>query len=117
MTDGRCPHALTVLGLIEYFLGLLLLQGVADNLPVHEIAGMEDGQSRNAIKRRGRQEIVIANGTHVRVAVIGIEDGIRVGAVATIRRPHLRVILSHCTRGAADERYGRKDLLHLTEVS
>ena len=90
IANGRCPYALAVLRLVEQLLRLLLLQGMTYNRPVHQVLGMEHGQSRNAVERRGCQVVVVAHRNGIRVTVVGIEHRIGIRAVAIVRTPHLR---------------------------
>ena len=84
-----------MLGLAEMFEELTVSlievpQGVVDDLPVHEILGMQDGQTRHALERRSRHIIILPTGTHtdIRVAIISVDHRVGIGAVAIIRAPH-----------------------------
>ena len=95
--DAGCPDASSMTGR-----GKMLLQqrvsiverakGMAHDLPVHQVARVEDGQAGHALERRGREVEVVTIGrdANVGVAVVGIDDGVGVGAVAVVGAPHLR---------------------------
>ena len=93
MTDSRCPDALAMLRKVEDFLGQLLLQGMTDDGPVHQVAGVQDGQAGNTVERRCREIVVIAYHTDIGVGVVGKEHGVGIGAVAIVGTPHLRLVL------------------------
>ena len=74
---------------------------------------MKNGQTRSGLKRRGRHVVVFARRPHadVGVAVVGINHGIGVGAVAIVGTPHLRLVLSAC-RQRDSSQYHQKSFLH-----
>ena len=96
MADGWSPHTLAVSGFVKYLLGFLFLQGMTDDGPIHQVLGVQDGQSGDAVERRGRQIIVLTNGTHVWVTVVGIKHRIGVRTVTIVRTPHLRRATGYC---------------------
>ena len=71
------------------------LQGMTHNLPVHQIPGVQDGQSGDTVKRRGRHIVILTAGTHadIRIGIIRVDHGIGIGAVAIVGRPHFRSVL------------------------
>ena len=95
IADAWCPNAVSMLGLVISLQRRQCLDGIVHNLPIHQILRMENGQAGNAIERGSRQIEVFARSSHahIRVAIVGIDDGIRKGAVAIVRAPHLRFVL------------------------
>ena len=97
ITDGGRPYAIAVLRLTaEVFEQLAvalieILQGIAYNLPVHQILGVQNRQSWGAMETGGRHIIILTAGTYadIRVAVVGIDHGVSISAVAIIRAPYL----------------------------
>ena len=118
VADRGCPDASTMLGRREVFqqLGIALVQVVQriiDDFPVDQVLGMQNGQAGRTLERRRRQIVVVARGAYadVRVAVVGINDGIGVGAVAIVGTPHLRFVLRmSCQR--ADSQQHKKQFFH-----
>ena len=51
VADAGSPDSLAVGRLVEYLFGFQLLEGIADDFPVHQVARMENGQSRDAVER------------------------------------------------------------------
>lgn len=93
VADRRCPYAFAVLRLAEERVGPLPVERMTDDLPVHEILGMKDGQSGNTVKTARRQIIVFADSDGVRITIVGKEHGIFIHAVAQVRIPDLGVVL------------------------
>ena len=73
-----------------------ILQGIAHNLPIHQVLRVEDGQSRRTMETRGRHIIILPAGAyaHVGVGVVSIDYRIGICPVAIIGTPHLRTVLS-----------------------
>ena len=93
VSDARSPDAIAVAWCVEHLAGLKFLHGISDDFPVYQIPGVEYGQSGDALEGTGSEVIVVAHHTHVGVAVIRIDDGVGVSAVAIVGRPHLRVVV------------------------
>ena len=89
VADGWSPNTLAMLRLVEEFLGFLFLQGIADDFPVYQILAMKDRQTGNAVERTCREIIIIAYSYHIRVAIVGINHGIGISAVAIVGIPNL----------------------------
>ncbi len=100
VADAGRPHAVAVLGAAGvHAVGQHAVEGMADDFPVDQVAGMEHRQSGRAAEGARREVIVVAHGHHVRVAVVGVDDGIGVGAVAVVGAPHLRAVLRRGAKG------------------
>ena len=91
VSDAWCPNAVSMLGLVVSLQGRQCLDGIVHYLPVHQILRVKNRQAGNAIERGSRQIEVLARSSHahIGVAIVGIDDGIRKGAVAIVRAPHL----------------------------
>ena len=73
---------------------------MADDFPVHQVGGVQNRQTGNAVKRRGCHVVILATGPHtdIWVGIIGIDHRVCVGTVAIIRRPHFRFVSRLGTR-------------------
>ena len=84
--DGRRPHAGTVGGGVE--VGVegrgVAREGVGDDRPMHEIAGVQDGQAGEAGEGRSGHIEVIAGPAHIGVGIVGEDDGVFVRTRAVI---------------------------------
>jgi hypothetical protein len=65
-------------------------KGIVDNLPVHQVLRVEDGEARHTLKRRSGHIIIFATGTHtdVWIRVVCINHRVRVGTIAIIWAPY-----------------------------
>ena len=97
----RCPHTIAVLGLTAEVCqqgGIALikvLQGITHNLPVHQIFRVEYRQSGGTVETRGRHIVILSAGPYadVGIRIVGINNGVGIGAVTIIGRPYLRLVL------------------------
>ena len=104
VADAGGPHAIAVLRLTakvaqQHLVACVeVLQRIAHYLPVHQVLGVQNGQSGCAVKARCRQVVVVAAGpyTHVGVGVVGINHGVGIGAITIVGAPYLRVVLCLC---------------------
>ena len=112
VADGRCPHAFPVLRLCEQRFRLQFGQGMADDFPVHQILGVQDGQSGNAVKGACREVVVLAHCTDIGVAVISIQYGVRVGSVSVVGTPRCRAMLRERNRGIQQHEERKKYSFH-----
>src|SRR5690554_240009 len=87
VTKGGCPYAIPVLGFGIMFKRVLTRQGMANQLPVYQVFGMQNGQTRRNIKAGGRHVKIVAHPYHIRVGVVGIQNRVYIGAVALVRNP------------------------------
>ena len=99
IADAGCPHAVAMRGFVKLFGWGETVERMPYNLPVDQILGMKDGQARNTVERTGCHVIVVAHHTHVGVAVVGVDYGVGVSAVAIVGTPHFRAILCVCRKG------------------
>ena len=78
VTDGGCPHAVSVLdGGME---GLVVVhERGAHFLPVHEVCRVQDGKAREAVEGGGRHVEVLPYAAYVGVRVVQVKNGIGVG--------------------------------------
>ena len=90
MANAGCPDTVAMLRQLAWE---LTLQGVADDGPVDEVAGVQHGQARHTLEGGSRQVVVVAHANDVGVAVVGIQHGVLIGAVAIVGTPHLRAVL------------------------
>jgi hypothetical protein len=79
---------------------------MAHDFPVHKVLGMKNGQPWNALERGSRQVIVFARCTytHVRIAIVGIDNRILICSITKIWTPHFRAILGMGQQG----KYGKQ---------
>ena len=103
MAYGGCPHAFAVLHGGEDLAGQLFLQRMTGDAPVDQVVGVEHGQSGDAVEGGGREVVVVAHSAHVGVAVVGVDDGVHVGAVAPVGVPDEGALLSPGCRRSQDE--------------
>lgn len=88
--DGGRPDAAAVLGKIEHAARVgVVFDRVVDDGPVHQVAGMEDRQPRRAVEAGRGEPEVLTVADHIRVGIVGAEDRVGVGPVATIGRPRV----------------------------
>src|SRR6185503_7725447 len=81
-----------VLRACKNVVGWQALQCVTDDLPVHEISGMENGKTGNAVEARGGEVKIVADANHVRIGIVSLDDRITVSAIAIVSRKN---VLSH----------------------
>ena len=84
--QGRGPHAIAMLRHTEAWYWVIL-ENVANDRPVHQILRMENWQARRTVETGGDQIKIIIVADHVRVGIIGKDDGVLVGPIAVIRHP------------------------------
>ena len=94
ITDSGCPDTLTVNLLMilqrELIIGeVKTVEAVAHVLPVHQVLGVQDNQSRHRMHRGACQVIVITHTDDIRVRKLIIKQRIRKCAVAIIGCPRL----------------------------
>ena len=115
ITNGRCPYVVAVLyllapvevGAFEFREnGIVVGQGMSDDLPVHQVGAMEDLQAREAGERRGGHVVVVAHTADVGVGIVGIDHRILVHAVLQIGVPGVRRSLGQCCCHAACNNQG-----------
>ena len=94
MADGWSPYAFAVLRRIEEICRLDLLQGIACILPVHQIPGMENRQSRSTSEAGSCHVEIFTNSANIRVGIISMQHRVYVGAVFLVGYPNLGYILS-----------------------
>ena len=63
------------------------IEGIADELPVHQIAGMQDRQARHGVHGGPGEVIVGTDADHVGIGELVVKQGIRIGPVAVVGRP------------------------------
>ena len=68
--------------------------GMADDSPVYQIFGVQDGKPRQAVEAGGRQIEVVSHTTGIRIGIVGIEHGILVSAVPLVGTPHFGYVVS-----------------------
>ena len=93
VANGRSPYTHAVSRSRKDRVRLQSLQGMAYQLPMHQITRVENGQTRQTVKGTRRKIIVIAHGDYVRITVIGIEHRIRKSSIPIVRVPYLRDII------------------------
>ena len=102
IADRRRPHPVAVTWCAKMLHHLFVAfiefgQRITDDFPVDQIFRVEDRQSWHTLER-GCCEVIVITGspdTHIRVAVVCIDDWVGVGAVAIVGTPHLRFVLRH----------------------
>ncbi len=75
--DGRRPDAAAVDG-VFHEVAVVVLDGVADEGPVDEVFGVEDGQAGETGEAAGGEVIVVADAADIRIGVVGEDNGIGV---------------------------------------
>ena len=90
--DGGRPGAVAVSRPVVDVERRLGGEGVSDQFPVHQVFGMEDRQARHGVEAGRGEVVVLADAEHVGVGVIGVQDGIAIGAVAVVGHPHLGAV-------------------------
>jgi hypothetical protein len=118
ITEGWGPYALAMLRLGEETVGSERLQGMADNLPVHQVSAVQDGESGDAVERTCCEIIVVTDSNGIGVAVVGVENGVDIVSVALVGVPHLRMVLR--MEGERDRReqehgYRQENVIHSEE--
>ena len=89
--ETRRPHAASGL---DFFVGVArdIFERMIHQSPVDQIPRVKNWHARRAIEgRRGHPEIITVP-KHIRVAVIGIEYGVPIRAVAAIGHPGIRLV-------------------------
>jgi hypothetical protein len=66
---------------------------MADNLLVDQVFAVQNRESRDTVERTCCEIIVVADSNGVGVAVVGIENGVDIVAVALVGVPHFRMLL------------------------
>lgn len=94
VADGGGPYAVAMFRPFgRTFRSQFIGDGRADEGPIHQVLGVEDLEARQAVEaRRGHVEVV-AHAAGIGVGVVGIEDGVLVGAVSLIGHPYLRYVV------------------------
>ena len=67
-----CPYSFAMAWLAVELYGRNLTQGIVDELPVDEVLGMQDRESRCTGETRCRHVEVISHATHVGIGVVGM---------------------------------------------
>ena len=68
-------------------------QRMAHKLPVDKVLRVENGQPGNTVERTRREVIIVAHGHHIRVAIVGVEHRVGIGAIPIVGAPRLRKLL------------------------
>ena len=87
MAGAHAP--LPCCGLLKTFERLLRGVDVPDEFPVHQVVGVENGQAGRAFETGSHHVEVFAHADDVGVGVVGVQDGILVGAIAVVGYPDL----------------------------
>ena len=85
VADGRRPHAVGVLDrgaesvpvTVPFRTGIIGQCG-SHQLPVHQVARVQDGQPGETVERGSRHIVILPDTADVRVAVIQMQDGIEI---------------------------------------
>ena len=95
ITDGRCPDTVRMLHLRPeiIFRGIPTRSGIvrqrcAYQRPIHQIPRMQDRQSRKTVERGSRHIIILPHPAHVRIAVIRVQDRIKILELRPGRKRH-----------------------------
>src|ERR1017187_4234962 len=80
VTETRRPDAAAVdlLAVFETEIGaeVQAVKGIANDAPVHQIAGVQNGQPRHGVHGGARQVVVLAHANHVGVGELVVEQGV-----------------------------------------
>ncbi len=87
VADGGSPGAAAVQGPVVS-VKRHLVPDIIDDLPVHQIPGMQQRHRRRIAKAGSNHKIVFSHTDCVRVGIIRIENGVPVRSVPLIRNPH-----------------------------
>ena len=102
-----CPYAVAVFGAFGGADGSEAVgDGCADDVPVDQIVGVQYLQARQAVEAGAGQVEVIAYAAGIGVGIVGIEDGILIGAVAPVGYPYLRYVLFLLSRNRQGSQQG-----------
>jgi hypothetical protein len=63
---------------------------MVNDLPVHQVPGVQDGKSGNTIKAGGNHVEIFLNPDDIRIGIICMNDGIPVIAISQVGLPGLR---------------------------
>ena len=83
---GR-PNTAAMLNFAEHIKRRLLRKCITNQVPVDQIARMQNGQARNTIKRRSCHVIIVAHANRIRIGIIGVQHRVGVGSVAIVGYP------------------------------
>ena len=97
VTDGRGVDAPAAVGVLEVELGLPG-EAVADLLPVDQVFGMIDRDSREILERAGYQVVIFSDATDAGVGIEARDDGI-----------HITKLLRLCSRSNGGHRQHNGD--------
>ena len=92
VADGWCPDTLTVDLLVvlqreSIVVEIETVKAIADILPVHQVLGMEDNESRYGMHRSTGQIVVITHAQDIRIRKLVVEERISKGSVTIVSRP------------------------------
>ena len=62
-----------------------------DDRPVHQIARMQDRQSRRAVEAGCGEIEIIADADHIRIGIIREQNRIAIGPVRLVRNPRISI--------------------------
>ena len=94
IANSRCPDSLTVdLLMVLQRKGIVVeieaVKAIADILPVHQVLGMEDNESRYGMHRSTGQIVVITHAQDIWVRELVVEERICKGSVTIVSGPRL----------------------------
>ena len=98
VADSRGPHRLAVVNLgaeiIVRAVAGVVREGIVHQFPVHQVARMQDGQSRKAVEGRCRHPVIVPHAYCIRVRVVQVQYGVGVGK--RLRRRGIAPIRKKC---------------------
>ena len=95
-SEGGSPHTAAMPGHGKILLRYKSGQCMTNQVPVHQILGVQHRESRNMIETRCRHPVIIADPDGIGIRVVGLENGVFVGAVAQVGHPWSSGRFSHC---------------------
>ena len=87
--NARSPCAIAVLRSPVDIYRRLALKSMTDQLPMHQVFGVQNRQPWNGVETRCNHVIVIAYSNGIGIGIIGVENGILIASIPGIRVPHL----------------------------
>ena len=93
ISDGRRPDTLSVsllaIAEIEIIRIIKAIEAIGRELPIYEILGMENHQSRHTVHRGTRQIVILPYSDNIRVRKLIIKQRVCKGTITIISRPRL----------------------------
>ena len=94
IADSWCPDALTVNFLMILQRKLILrevetVKTVADILPIHQVPGVQDDETRHTVHSRSCQIVVVAHTNDVGVGKLIVEQGVGKRTISIVSSPTL----------------------------